>query len=252
MTRFAGYAPARTPSARPVPDDAPRVFTLRTDFVPLRSGLVTFMNPYSWLVSRNARATLDEFAIYADGILLVWLYNLCYRGGIARFAFDYSSVAGPVFEDATKRGCAVALVGGEHGVAEAAAKVIQRRHPGLDFVATHPGFFGDSAQRDSALESTARADVVVVGMGAPAQEAFLADLWTRGWRGTGYTCGGFMDQIIGTDGTYFPAWSNRFHLRWLYRLCKEPRRLWKRYFVDYPVFVAVFLWDRLHMRSVRD
>ena len=210
------------------------------------------MNPYSWLVSRNRGAAgLDEFDIYADGILLVWLYNLCYGGRIARFAFDYSSVATPVFEDARLGHLTVALVGGKPGVAEEAAKVIRRRHPGLDIVGAYTGFFSDASQRERTLQDAAQANVVVVGMGAPAQEAFLADLWRRGWRGAGYTCGGFMDQIIGTDGTYFPPWSNRFHLRWLYRLCKEPRRLWKRYFVDYPVFVGIFLWDRVRVGASR-
>lgn len=230
----------------------PRVFTLRSEFAPIRSGRVTFMNPYSWLVSRDrGSADLDEFAIYADGILLVWLYNLCYGAHIGRYAFDYSSVAGPVFEHADQGRLSVALVGGKPGVAEEAAKVIGRRHPGLEIVVCRAGYFSEPMERERVLQAAAGANVVVVGMGAPAQEVFLDDLWTRGWRGAGYTCGGFMDQIIGTDGTYFPAWSNRFHLRWLYRLCREPRRLWKRYLVDYPVFVGTFLYDRLRLGAAR-
>jgi len=59
----------------------------------------------------------------------------------------------------------------------------------------------------------------------------------------------FLDQIIGTDGDYFPAWSDRFHLRWLYRLYKEPRRLWKRYFLDYPRFLGVFVADWYRTRG---
>ena len=86
-------------------------------------------------------------------------------------------------------------------------------------------------------------------MGAPAQEKFLGDLWRSGWRGAGYTCGGFLEQIVGTAGEYFPPWTNRFHLRWLFRLYKEPRRMWKRYLLQYPKFLALFIADWLRLRA---
>jgi N-acetylglucosaminyldiphosphoundecaprenol N-acetyl-beta-D-mannosaminyltransferase len=210
------------------------------------------MNPYSWLMNRTRGAVdLDDFEIYADGILLVWLYNLFCRAAIHRFAFDFSSVAGPVFADAEARGRTIFLVGGEEGVTRDAAQVIVRRHPRLSILGTCAGYFGADNDYHAALAAAARADIVVVGMGAPAQEVFLADLWRKGWRGAGYTCGGFMDQIIGTDGDYFPDWSNRFHLRWLYRLAKEPRRLWKRYLLDYPRFLVVFVVDWYRARDRR-
>jgi exopolysaccharide biosynthesis WecB/TagA/CpsF family protein len=229
-----------------------RFFHLSREFVVAASERVTFMNPYSWLVNRDrGHADLDAFTIYADGIALVWLYNLFCRASIGRFAFDYSSVATPVFEDARKRSRPVSLIGGPDGVARAAAEVIRSRHPGIRIIDTRSGFFATRADRDAALASAAQASVVIVGMGAPAQENFIAELWGTGWRGAAYTCGGFLEQIAGTDGEYFPPWSNRLNLRWLYRLYKEPRRLWKRYLLDYPKFLVVFIadWARLRPRG---
>jgi N-acetylglucosaminyldiphosphoundecaprenol N-acetyl-beta-D-mannosaminyltransferase len=73
-------------------------------------------------------------------------------------------------------------------------------------------------------------------MGAPLQERFLLQLADDGWHGIGFTCGGFLDQLI--DGkNYYPAWADRLNIRFLYRLAKEPRRLWRRYLVDYQVFI---------------
>ena len=229
-----------------------RFFNLQPSFAVVESGRVTFMNPYSWLVSReHGPADLDAFEIYADGILLVWLYNFFYRRRIGRFAFDYSSVAAKVFDQAAERGRKVFLIGGRDSIAHDAAKIILARHPRLTICGARSGYFHDEADYRGALDEAARADVVIAGMGVPAQEVFIAELWRGGWRGAGYTCGGFMDQIIGTDGTYFPVWSNRFNLRWLYRLCREPRRLWKRYVIDYPAFVGVFVadWFRTRIRS---
>jgi exopolysaccharide biosynthesis WecB/TagA/CpsF family protein len=213
------------------------------------AGRVTFMNPYSWLVNRDrGHDDLDAFTIYADGIALVWLYNLFYRASILRYAFDYSSVAELVFEHARAHGRSVYLIGGPDGIARDAAAVILLRHPGLRVVGTRAGFFAPPEDYRAALDEASLADVVVVGMGAPAQEKFLADLWNGGWRGAGYTCGGFLEQIVGTDGEYFPAWSNRWHLRWAFRLYKEPRRLWKRYLLQYPKFLGLFIADWLRLR----
>jgi N-acetylglucosaminyldiphosphoundecaprenol N-acetyl-beta-D-mannosaminyltransferase len=225
-----------------------RFFRLAPVFAPHRGGLVTFMNPYSWLANRaRGDPDLEAFTIYADGILLVWLYNLCLGAGIRRAAFDFSSVAAPVFGDAEVSGRTVFLIGGPPGIAEAAAEVIRRRHPTLAIAGTRSGFFADAAARDAALRDAARADIVIAGMGAPAQEAFIAEMWRRGYRGTGYTCGGFLEQIAGTDGDYFPRWSDRWHLRWLYRLYREPRRLWKRYLLDYPKFLVAFSADYVRL-----
>jgi N-acetylglucosaminyldiphosphoundecaprenol N-acetyl-beta-D-mannosaminyltransferase len=226
-----------------------RFFRLASPFSVVDTGRITFMNPYSWLVNRNrGHADLESFTIYADGIALVWLYNVLCRTSIARYAFDYSSVAGAVFEDALVRVRPVFLIGGGQGVAADAAEVIRCRHPGLEIVGTRSGFFINRDEYDAALTDASRAAVVIVGMGAPVQEEFVADLWNRGWRGAAYTCGGFLEQIVGTDGDYFPRWSNRFHLRWVYRLYKEPRRLWKRYLVDYPKFLAIFIADWVRVR----
>src|SRR5213079_256071 len=112
---------------------------------------------------------------------------------IRRYAFDYSSVAQSVFDDARTRGSPVYVIGGPEGVAREAAPVILHGHPDYQ----------------SAIDEASRASIVIVGMGVPAQEKFLADLWSHGWRGAGYTCGGFLEQIVGTDGEYFPPWSNR-------------------------------------------
>ena len=77
-------------------------------------------------------------------------------------------------------------------------------------------------------------------MGAPRQEQFLINLKNAGWTGIGFTCGGFFDQIVDRVD-YYPGWVDKMNLRFLYRLLKEPRRLWRRYLIDYQVFMKRFL-----------
>ena len=80
-----------------------------------------------------------------------------------------------------------------------------------------------------------RPDIVICGMGSGLQEAVLLKLRERGWRGWGFTCGGYLDQLQ-TELSYYPRWVDRTNLRWAYRLAREPDRLWRRYLIDYPHF----------------
>jgi N-acetylglucosaminyldiphosphoundecaprenol N-acetyl-beta-D-mannosaminyltransferase len=74
-------------------------------------------------------------------------------------------------------------------------------------------------------------------MGASIQERFLLRLVATGWSGFGFTCGGYLDQLV--DGMhYYPRWVDAANLRWAYRLIREPRRLSRRYGMEYPYFAA--------------
>jgi N-acetylglucosaminyldiphosphoundecaprenol N-acetyl-beta-D-mannosaminyltransferase len=86
-------------------------------------------------------------------------------------------------------------------------------------------------------------------MGVPLQEEFLIDLRDTGWTGTGYTCGGFFHQSA-RKLEYYPRLFDKLQLRWLYRMIQEPR-LAKRYLLDYPKFVFIFIWDYIQWRIYR-
>ncbi|MGE3623585.1 MAG: WecB/TagA/CpsF family glycosyltransferase, partial [Bdellovibrionales bacterium] len=57
-----------------------------------------------------------------------------------------------------------------------------------------------------------------------------------GYGGLAITCGGFFDQYLEGD-KYYPDWVDTWNLRFAWRLYKEPRRLWKRYLIDYQFFI---------------
>lgn len=66
----------------------------------------------------------------------------------------------------------------------------------------------------------------------------------QGWRGWGFTCGGFLDQL-GSGLYYYPQWVDQMNLRFAYRLLKEPRRLWRRYFFEYSRFAWLVVAAKL-------
>lgn len=204
--------------------------------------LVTFANPGVAPLARRSASferSLREFdLVLPDGIGLCvamrWLHGLPAQ----RVSFDTTSLAPALFARARLRGLRVVLVGGAPRVAEQARAQITAHFPGLQIIAAYDGY-GDMVAKAGAVGEL-RPDIVICGMGSIRQEAFLLELKHQGWRGWGFTCGGYLDQLIGGIA-YYPRWIDATNMRWAYRLLREPRRLWRRYFIDYPYFGLLVL-----------
>lgn len=129
-------------------------------------------------------------------------------------------------------------MGGVEGIASCASDVLKKSYPELDVRFTHSGFFLERIELERVLDSIManQIGVTIVGMGAPHQEEFLIELRRAGYSGAAFTCGGYLDQLCQGDIAYYPALVERMNLRALYRLIKEPRRLGRRYLLDYVPF----------------
>lgn len=212
-------------------------------------GLVTFVNPYSYSRMRAHESLLSSFdRIGIDGMSLVWLMRAFVGTSVQRVSFDMSSLAPLVFEAAAQEGKSVYLIGDEAEQVEAARDRLLATFPDLNIVAARSGYFDDEADRSTTIQKIIALNpaIVVAGMGTPVQEKFLVDLWQAGWRGAGYTCGGFFHQAA-KKLHYYPAWVDRLHLRWAYRIWDEPR-LARRYGLDYPLAAALFIADAVRLR----
>jgi N-acetylglucosaminyldiphosphoundecaprenol N-acetyl-beta-D-mannosaminyltransferase len=82
-------------------------------------------------------------------------------------------------------------------------------------------------------------------MGVVRQERFLLAARNAGFRGVGFTCGGFIHQTARDEIDYYPAWINRWNLRFLYRMYREPHTR-MRYLKAGIVFPIKFLLERLN------
>ncbi len=204
---------------------------------PTRAVLVTFANPGTVLLVRRSpefrRDLLSFDFVLPDGIgmclAMRWLHRLPPR----RVSFDTTSLAPEIFSHACEQDLSIALVGGAPGIAEAAAAQIADHFPGIRITGAFDGY-GDADDK-AARVLKLKPDIVICGMGSGKQEAFLLSLKERGWRGWGFTCGGYLDQLQ-AGIRYYPRWIDAIHLRWAYRLIREPGRLWRRYLIDYSQF----------------
>lgn len=203
----------------------------------------SFINPYSLgVVCQSLTASeCQKIKFLADGIAIVIYARLFKKKSIKRTSFDDTSLAPIVFQYACHNNLSIALIGGTQENIRQAKSLLENKYPGLRILFSESGYFANQDAYQSCLDKVVSADILIVGMGAGKQEHVLLDARAKGWQGTGFTCGGYLDQIVQARGDeYYPRLLNKLHLRWLYRLLKEPRRLSKRYFKDYPYFLIKF------------
>lgn len=141
---------------------------------------------------------------------------------------------------ARDRGWRVFHVGGAAGVGETAAAEIRRRFPGVNLAERNGYFDIDPQSAESvALRADIAAfdpDVILVGMGMPRQEAWIAANRPLIGRGVFFPVGAAFDYEAGVQSAA-PRWTGRLGIEWLYRLLSQPRRLAFRYLVE-PWFLA--------------
>lgn len=213
------------------------------------SSLITYLNPYSYLLARNNTELFSQFnQIHIDGILLVKILKLFGITTVERKSFDMTSMAPEIFSEASKNSETIYFIGTEPGIIDIAVVNIQTLYPDLQIKGFCNGYFKTIEERKNSIENivTLKPNIVICGMGTPLQEHFLVDLKKNGWNGIGYTCGGFLHQTA-NNIQYYPKWIDKYHLRWVYRIYDEPK-LFKRYFWEYPKFLMVFIYDYINYR----
>jgi exopolysaccharide biosynthesis WecB/TagA/CpsF family protein len=139
------------------------------------------------------------------------------------------------------------LLGGPPGAAAKAQEVINRK-VGRAMVVGHYcppfGFEHDEAECRNIIEciNQSRANVLAVGLGAPKQEKWMFKHRTRMFNiRTAFAIGAAIEFQAGTLPRA-PRWMSNFGLEWLYRIIKDPKRLWNRYLIEsLPVFKCLML-----------
>ena len=209
----------------------------------------TFVNPVSYLTARNEKDLFSKFdGIFADGSLLVMAIRLLYGKVVVRRSFDMTSIAPELFSYAEKNRKTIYIVASKQDDVEKAVKDFCCRYPRIKFAGYRNGYFSSEKEMDEEASSICaqNPDYLIVGMGIVAQEKFLAKVKNAGYKGIGFTCGGFIHQTalyaMGTD--YYPKIINKMNIRFLYRMYKEPHTR-KRYLKAAFAFPFRFIWDRI-------
>ncbi|MEJ5914124.1 WecB/TagA/CpsF family glycosyltransferase [Pseudokineococcus sp. 1T1Z-3] len=172
--------------------------------------------------------------VVADGMPIVWASRL--QGRPLPERVTGASLAVSLARAAATDGRSVYLLGGEEGVAQAAASALTDDHEDLQVAGWHcppHGFERDEAELQRIVEELRRSqpDVVLVGLGFPKQERLIGLLRSTLPRAWFIGCGGALAFLAGRVPRA-PQALQASGLEWVHRLAMEPRRLARRYLVD--------------------
>jgi alpha-1,3-mannosyltransferase len=218
------------------------------DDVARRAVRLGFVNSFTaYLLAKNDayRALVRHFVLLNDGIGLD-IVSLIRYGSRFRCNLNGTDFT-PFYLKTTRHKYRVYLLGGRPGIAEKAAAALQGIAPQHDYVGVHDGYFSETGNAEVVADIKAkRASLVIVALGNPQQEMWIADNMEK--VGAQLTIGvGALFDFLADAVPRAPLWMRRLRLEWLYRLLMEPRRLWKRYMVFTPLLIAHALAERVRV-----
>ena len=150
-----------------------------------------------------------------------------------------------------REGFRLYLLGAGPGVAAQAAQRLKCDFPDLQILGSRDGYFS-ATQEAAVLQEihNAKPDLLILGMGSPRQEIWMARHRQALHVPVIWGAGGLLDYIAGTTRRA-PRWMRKLALEWLGRMLIEPRRLAPRYLHDLPWFLFYTLRFALQRHARR-
>jgi N-acetylglucosaminyldiphosphoundecaprenol N-acetyl-beta-D-mannosaminyltransferase len=174
----------------------------------------------------------------ADGQPLRWALNHLHSAGLRQRVYG-PNLTLSVLARAEQEELAVYFYGSTKPVLELLCANIQQKFPKLRIAGTSPSAFGQitpqaaDSIRDHVTQSGAQ--ILFVGLGCPRQEVWAYEFRDR-LRIPILAVGAAFPFLAGTL-RQAPQWMQDRGLEWLFRLCIEPRRLWRRYLMLSPAYL---------------
>ena len=146
---------------------------------------------------------------------------------------------------AAKKNYSIFIIGGKDGIAEKAADKLRVDIPGINIVGTYAPPFGfekdeEELAKINKMISDVHPDLLITCFGCPKQEKFIYENYQK-YDALVSICAGATVDFLAGNVKRAPKWMSDHGLEWLYRFFQEPKRLFKRYFVD-DVKILKLVW----------
>lgn len=200
-------------------------------------------NPEIVMVCREDRevrlAVEGASLVLPDGIGVI--YGAKILGRPLREKVPGADFAEKLMARMAKSGGSVYLLGAKPGVAELAGERLSEKYPGLRIAGTADGYFDDDGPVIEAINA-ARPDFLLVCLGAPKQEKWMAANRDKLRVPLMAGLGGSLDVYAGVVRRAPEVWQ-RLNLEWLYRLIKQPSRIGRM--MKLPQFLICVIGQRI-------
>jgi N-acetylglucosaminyldiphosphoundecaprenol N-acetyl-beta-D-mannosaminyltransferase len=193
--------------------------------------------------SRDAelRQIINDCAlINADGMPVVWASRLLGKPLKERVAGVDLFEA--LMRRAGEKGWRVFLLGAREEVVSKVADTYQRKYPKLVLAGYRNGYWKGEAEEAEVARQVrdSRADLLFVAISSPKKEQFLGRYQAEMKIPFAMGVGGTFDVAIGRVKRA-PVWMQKSGLEWFYRFLQEPRRMFRRYFIEDMAFIWLFI-----------
>ncbi len=169
-----------------------------------------------------------------DGKPLVWIAK-CHKRPV-KAKISGSDLVPKLCKVANKKGYSIFILGGAEGIAEKAKANLEKKLPSINIVGTYSPPFGFEKEEEeldkiNQMISDVHPDLVIVCFGCPKQEKWIYENYQK-YDGTVSICAGATVDFLAGNVNRAPVWMSNHGFEWLYRFFQEPKRLFKRYFID--------------------
>ncbi len=172
--------------------------------------------------------------VLVDGKPLVWISEL--YGKPLKGKISGSDLVPVLCEVSVEKGYKIFIIGGKDGIAQQAKQKLEKKYPNIKIVGTYApplGFEKDVKELDkiNQMISDVQPDLLIACFGCPKQEKWIYENIGKYDAKVSICAGATVDFLAG-NVKRAPRWMSEHGLEWFYRFLQEPKRMFRRYFVD--------------------
>lgn len=212
------------------------------------------VTPVNCIVWANKNSSLQQLyndadLTLCDGVPLIWAAKLLSKRSLTRVTG--LDLLPKYIERCYQKEHSQFFLGAKEGVAAMLKEQSEKKYPGIKIKGMYSPPFAETFSKEEndkmiALINEVKPDILWVSLTAPKQDYWIKEHLHRldvriaiGVGGAFEVAAGLIDRA--------PLWMQKNGLEWLYRLYKEPRRLFRRYLLEAPAFIPIVIkqwWRR--------
>lgn len=183
--------------------------------------------------------------ITADGVPILWAAKLF--GNPIKEKISGSDILPKILPLAEEKQYRIFFMGAAEGVVQKAAEEIKTQYKNINIVGTYSPSYGFEKNEEEiakiiSMIKDANTDILFLGVGAPKQEKWIAKYKDVYCAPLSIGVGATFDFIAG-NVKRAPKWMQKIGLEWFWRFLQEPKRLFRRYFIEDSAFLKLVLLE---------
>lgn len=180
------------------------------------------------------KITDEADMVLVDGKPLLWIAK--WQKHPVKAKVSGSDLVPVLCKRAVRKHYSIFIIGGATGIAEKAKRNLENKYVGINIVGTYsPPFRFEKneieMEKINKMISKVHPDILIACFGCPKQEKWIYENYEKYDAKVSLCAGATVDFLAGTVKRA-PGWIANIGLEWLYRISQDPKRLFKRYFIE--------------------